>query len=946
MMQAVLGLALALLASSFHAETWSFVPRAAQRWLAAVGPRVAAGWPVALAWAVARLFALMPSWRWLAKPLARRMALVEAGCAAVLAPLLLSHGPPGIAVLGAIVLVCVVGALFSFLADEDNQPGPVLAADAVGPHTTKLWWLQGVLAVVTGAALVGRGGFTMGGDPPYPRSGLLPADGPWTAVWGLLLVGLGLMSWLGAGPQKILQGSQPDLSFRQFARLFAVAFTLVGLAPLGGIAVGGLFTEGTPRPLGSGLLTGVAALPFALANGALLLRPDWMSRRIAWVQERIGVLWIAQFFLFVVPALIWLIAWRRISISVAGLPPDDPVVGIGPDCVFLMGAVALGMATSTLAAIERTELVHSRLFARAFSVWCIVWHAITLHNMSGHFGVHEARYTLAGIGAFIPVLFVTPPNILGSIRNSVGPERLLETGDSDTRPRMLLPLWFAQGSAIAGAAVVAIFAPELIAGLVAAPKTFAKPWELDQIRLHGSYFAFFAFLSWATMTQKARWIWRTAARQFVIWSVLMLGGYVSIINSNVYSRAGLLVPGAMVVILFLNSWLLRQPSVSEDLGIPRGPTGLGEGDLLVATPMAIQVVQKKKRASHLFGVGAMGSLKVTIPDPSDPHFPQNDFFHALREKTCSVTMRFANLTHEDDASLDVRGAALRIGDEDDPECFDLVFNTGSFAPPRNVLEFTTFVISKWAPPSVARRAIRRNPIFFEGGVAGLRRAPESYAKLFYYSQIVRIWVGVRGPTKVLKEAETLRNFEGLRRMFLVRYRLAPLALLPDAPGVPHESHPRDAYAVESGLPDDTDTAALWIRSRRPDERRPRDYLRRAFKQALARGETVRFAFQAQFHEAEEPEGKTGHALAWYNAGVDWDDDACPWRDLGEISLTRALDDDETERLWFNPGRHPLSMGVPASPDPSDYRSLGDAEVRVMRALHILRETLHRWGGAR
>jgi hypothetical protein len=947
MMQASLGVALALLASSLHADRWSFVPAAAQTRFAEVAPRVAAGWPLALAWAVARLYALMPSWRWLAKPLALRMALVEASCAAVLAPFLLERGTPGRIVLGAIVTVSAVGALYGLFGDERNRPGPVLAgADAVGPHSTKLWGLQGLAAVAWGAALVLRGE-TWTHAAPTPE---LSAEAPWTAVWGLLLIGLGLLSWLGAGPQKILEGRHPDASFVQFARLFAVAFALVGLAPLGGVALFALLTEGPPRPLGSGLLTGLAAIPFALANGALLLRRDWMSKRIEWVQERIGGLWLAQFVFYVGPGLLWLLAWRQISEDLRDGGPADAasatVAGFGCNAVFLIGALAMAMAVVTLQAIERAELVHRRMFARGFSVWCITWLAVVLYNMSGHFGAYAARYTLAGIGATIPVVLVTAPNVLASIPPAIGPKSVLETGDADTRPRMLLLLWLGQGIGIAVAAIAFAFVPERVAALIAAHDEPPAIWELDQMRIHAPYYAFFAYLSFAGMTQMNRWMWRAIARQFVFWSATMLAAYVFVYNTIVYSRAALMGPGAMLAILVVNLWLLRRTSVSEDLGIAPGPIGLGEGDLVVAAPMAIQVVQKKKRASHLYGAGAQGALLVTIPAPSDPRFPQNDFFHAHRGATCPVTMRFANLTNEDDASLDVRGAALRIGHEDDPERFDLVFNTGSFAPPQNLYEFASFVVSKWAPTSVSRAAIRGNPIFFEGGVAGLRRAPESYAKLFYYSQIVRIWVGVRGATALLEPPEPLRSFEGLRRMFLVRYRLAPLALLPDAPGVPPESYPLSAYEVESGLPDDTDTAAMWIRSRRPDERRPKDYLRRGLMQALARGEPVRFALQAQFHEVEEPDGKTGDALAWYNAGVDWDEDTCPWRDLGVISLTRALGDAETERLWFNPGKHPLSMGIPASPGPSDYRSLGDAEVRVMRALSLLRERMQRWGGAR
>lgn len=326
-------------------------------------------------------------------------------------------------------------------------------------------------------------------------------------------------------------------------------------------------------------------------------------------------------------------------------------------------------------------------------------------------------------------------------------------------------------------------------------------------------------------------------------------------------------------------------------------------DWAAGLPMMLQVLQKRRRASHLFGVGALGSFQVTVPPLSDPAFPHNEYFDRHRDAVLPLTMRFANVTFEDDAALDVRGASMRLGNaEAQQESFEMVLNTGRFSAARNLAEFARLVLSKWAPQSVQRAAIEKNPLIAAGGAEGLRRAPESYGGLHYYSQIVRTWTDLRGT------------------VHLVRYRLKPRAL--------------GLSEVESGVPDEADRAAIWLRGRRPNELRAKDYLRQELRHQLGTGEAVEFVLQAQFHEADEP--AEGKALEWYNAGALWNEELCPWRDLGVLTLTQVLNDVEAERLRFNPGICPRSMGIPASTGPLDYRSLGDAEVRVMRALSALR----------
>jgi hypothetical protein len=94
--------------------------------------------------------------------------------------------------------------------------------------------------------------------------------------------------------------------------------------------------------------------------------------------------------------------------------------------------------------------------------------------------------------------------------------------------------------------------------------------------------------------------------------------------------------------------------------------------------------------------------------------------------------------------------------------------------------------------------------------------------------------------------------------------------------------------------------------------------------------------QAQFH----PYTRSG-SLDWYNAGVEWDEEAKPWLDVGVITLEEALPDRATEQLFFNPWNQPESLFTPRAVDGLyDYRSLGDAEARVMHRLQKMRRVLY------
>jgi arachidonate 5-lipoxygenase len=314
--------------------------------------------------------------------------------------------------------------------------------------------------------------------------------------------------------------------------------------------------------------------------------------------------------------------------------------------------------------------------------------------------------------------------------------------------------------------------------------------------------------------------------------------------------------------------------------------------------MALSVLLTKRRSSHLMGVAARGTFEVSgnnvfDSEGKDRGFPAHDFFEA--GKTFEVQARFANLTEFDDAALDVRGCAIKFSEQRHESPLDLLMNTGTYSPAFNLVTFAGFVVSKFFPSAVSRAVVRSNRPAREGGIAGLRRAPDSYTNLHYYGQIVRHWVDLNGTRH------------------LVRYRCQPLD-----------------PTRESGLPSPEDASHIWQRERLSDEDRPTNYLRNEFVKRVNEGQ-LEMRLEVQFHTPE-----AGDTDEWYNASIDWDERECPWIALGKLTLDQALSDVDTELLQMDPSNHPMTLGIPGSTGPLDYRSMGDSEARVVRALQRFR----------
>lgn len=266
------------------------------------------------------------------------------------------------------------------------------------------------------------------------------------------------------------------------------------------------------------------------------------------------------------------------------------------------------------------------------------------------------------------------------------------------------------------------------------------------------------------------------------------------------------------------------------------------------------------------------------------------------------TLRFSNKRYVDDAALDMRGVALRLDPGGGAAPLDLYMSTGSFGHAYNVVQLAAI---RWAPAWLRKRWLQASHTAREASAAGLRRAPSSYAGLTYYSQLVRLWVGV--------------SQSGHHTSRRCRLRLVPMGL-----------------QEESGLPDAVDEDNPWDTARRPNEARPPGYLR---SELSARLETtpVSLVLEAQVAEGDDTDDEAvDEGSAWYDASIDWDAVSLPWHRVGVVTLNKALADDVTERLTFDPSHGAGVLATPLSPSWRDPRSLAATQDRVVRLVGRLR----------
>src|SRR5262249_50258615 len=141
-----------------------------------------------------------------------------------------------------------------------------------------------------------------------------------------------------------------------------------------------------------------------------------------------------------------------------------------------------------------------------------------------------------------------------------------------------------------------------------------------------------------------------------------------------------------------------------------------------------------RRATHMQGIGGRGAITIV----SRPEFPDNEFFRPGAGFPCRL--RHANASVYDDASSQVRGAALEFAGDPFGSPLDIVMNTGVIQAFWSFDTFMQFADARvqtredyWEPQ---REYMRKLPGAFVGAIESVRVAPSSYAAMLYHTSIV------------------------------------------------------------------------------------------------------------------------------------------------------------------------------------------------------------------
>ena len=290
---------------------------------------------------------------------------------------------------------------------------------------------------------------------------------------------------------------------------------------------------------------------------------------------------------------------------------------------------------------------------------------------------------------------------------------------------------------------------------------------------------------------------------------------------------------------------------------------------------------KKGRATHTFGVGARGRFKVT----DSPEFPPNAFFRPGAEYP--LQLRHATISFEDDAVKDVRSGSLKFSHEALDSPLDLIMNTGEENAFWNLRSFLAFT---WAGVRGARGLesyCEKYPEGYRVARGSVRRAPDSFIQLRYYTKIPFHY----------------RTTDGA--LLVVKFKLGPYDDMPD-----------------SGVATGEDDILLWNQERLPHETRAPDYLRRDFVERLDAGE-IKYRLWMQCHPP-----KPGESAEIYNAAKAWNESKSPWHEVGVATMTEALRPDDCEMLRLRLNNMPESISVIPARSLADYNSIGYARSKV------------------
>jgi hypothetical protein len=498
------------------------------------------------------------------------------------------------------------------------------------------------------------------------------------------------------------------------------------------------------------------------------------------------------------------------------------------------------------------------------------------------------------------------------------------------RPPQLWTLWAAQFAILFCAGLTAVLFPQHLTDLFIREEFehWSSEVVVDSVKTLGAWVVFIALLTYFALGVGQDWVWQSIGIVFCLVFLLLAVSTLQVAADGKYSGWLYLYGFQGVAFIPLTLVFLRKTDLGANANVERmRAEEWSLTDLVIAPWLLWRPLREGRRPLFAVGVGARGRLEMagSAGYGTSQDWPPSEFFVPGRH--LPVEMRFSNATQDDDASLDIRGCALRIGGGA-TDRLDLLFATGEFSPYSTLLDFYRYLGHAMRPTTAAK-----GRLLCEGLAAGRRRAPRSYADLSYYQQFVLEWATTDA------------------RCYLVRFRIIPepAPQLAPQPASQPASHPAsqpasepvaapqladpprhqpgspDAGSPDAGSPGAEDLNAIGDPRRLPDETRSPDYLRQELTERLAGGVAIHWRLEAQFHEPLPMDTRD-----WYDASIEWE---LPWTLLARIVLDAPMSAGDSERQVFDPSRMPLSITVPRPgrfTDLFDPRALASARFRMAR----------------
>ena len=308
--------------------------------------------------------------------------------------------------------------------------------------------------------------------------------------------------------------------------------------------------------------------------------------------------------------------------------------------------------------------------------------------------------------------------------------------------------------------------------------------------------------------------------------------------------------------------------------------------------ITLNSVFTRERMSHENGMVARGQVRIR----PDLDLPKNAFFTPGRIFQCRL--RHASVSFLDDAALVVRAASIKFADADIASPFDMLMNNGNTTPFWNMDTFWQFMRCRMKGGRAALiDYFKRNPRCYMNVRDAVRRDPESFANLFYYSQI---------PLE-------FHAADGKRRY--AKFRLIP------------KEHDEEF----DGRPSEEDLRKPWFQEARSHEPKSRNYLKEEYRRRLDH-QNVHYRFQIQLLDWDDGMDREIELSSLYP----WEETRFPWRDLADVTIIEAMTREDGNRCYFSLGHlpHDVLRVIPAEgieDGPSiDYLRLGGSWPRKAR----------------